>query len=187
VDAAHLASGAPAQPDWHYAVVSSTLLEQVHRLKGASDLIGGIFENWDGTGMPNHWVSGQIPLRTRILRVALDFFRLIDGRNRTIQLTPAEAVQQMQDHQGTRYDPLALVHLESLVLDRPREEWHSTRQQVGIDQLEVGMVLASDLSTSSGVKLLARGTTLSRSMLDVITRRHLADPIIDGIWIRRTA
>jgi hypothetical protein len=58
---------------------------------------------------------------------------------------------------------------------------------VGIDQLEVGMVLASDLSTSSGVKLLARGTTLSRSMLDVITRRHLADPIIDGIWIRRTA
>ena len=185
VDAAHYASGAMAQPDWHYAMVSASLLEQVRRLRGASELIGGIFENWDGTGMPHHWVSGQIPLRSRILRVALDFFRLVDGGDRSLPSTPAQAVEQMRDHQGTWYDPLALVHLESVALDRPREEWHSTRQQVGIDQLAVGMVLASDLCTSSGIKLLARGATISRSTLDVITRRHLADPIIDGVWVRR--
>jgi putative two-component system response regulator len=185
VDAAQAASGAMAQPDWHYTMVSASLLVQVHRLRGASELIGGIFENWDGTGMPHHWVSGQIPLRSRILRVALDFFRLVDG-DQSQPSTPAQAVEQMRDHQGTWYDPLALVHLESVALDRPREEWHSTRQQVGIDQLAVGMVLASDLCTSSGIKLLARGATISRSMLDVITRRHLADPIIDGVWVRRT-
>jgi hypothetical protein len=91
----------------------------------------------------------------------------------------------MRDHQGTWYDPLAIAHLESVVTDRPREEWEATRSQVGIDQLHVGMVLASDLLTSSGVKLLARGATISGSMLEVIHRRHLADPIIDGIWVRR--
>jgi hypothetical protein len=137
--------------------------------------------------MPHHWVSGQIPLRSRILRVALDFFRLVDGGGRSLSSTPAQAVEQMRDYQGTWYDPLALVHLESVALDRPREDWHSTRQRVGIDQLAVGMVLASDLCTSSGIKLLARGATISSSTLDVITRRHLADPIIDGVWVQRRA
>jgi len=183
VDAAHLASGGPAQPDWHYTVTSASLLEQVPRLKGVAELVGGIFENWDGTGMPNRWVSGQIPLRARILRVAADFYRVMDSDCRP---DPATAIEGMRDHLGTWYDPLALVHLESLVLDRPREEWQTTRTQVGVDQLQIGMVLAADLSTSSGVKLLAKGATISRSMLDVIQRRHLADPIIDGVWIMRS-
>lgn len=185
VDAAHHAAGAPAQPDWHYAVVSSSLLDQVPRLRGAAEVIAGLFENWDGTGMPNHWVSGQIPLRARILRVAIDFLRLLEEEERQPRHSPATAIEAMQAHQGTWYDPLALVHLESVALDRPRDEWLTTRQQITVDQLNVGMVLAADLSTSSGVKLLARGTTISRSMLDVIARRHLADPIIDGVWINR--
>jgi hypothetical protein len=27
---------------------------------------------------------------------------------------------------------------------------------------------------------------INRSILDVIQRRHLADPIIDGVWITRS-
>ncbi len=185
VDAAHHALGAPAQPDWHYAVVTGSLLEQVVRLRGAAELIGGMFENWDGTGMPNHFVSGQIPLRARILRIATDFYRLVDGDGRRGGLAPDAAIEVLKEHSGTWYDPLAVVHLESIVLDRPRSEWRTSRMQVGVDQLKEGMVLAADLSTSSGVKLLARGATVSASMLDVIQRRHLADPIIDGVWITR--
>ena len=185
VDAAHHALGAPAQPDWHYAVVTASLLEQVARLRGAAELIGGMFENWDGTGMPNHFVSGQIPLRARILRIATDFYRLVDGDGRRGELAPDAAIEVLKEHSGTWYDPLAVVHVESIVLDRPRSEWRTSRVQVGVDQLHEGMVLAADLSTSSGVKLLAKGATVTASMLDVIQRRHLADPIIDGVWITR--
>jgi hypothetical protein len=72
-----------------------------------------------------------------------------------------------------------------VVLDRPKEEWENTRTVLAVDQLRVGMVLAADLSTSSGVKLLARDTTVSQSMLDVIKRRHLSDPIFDGVWVKK--
>ncbi len=185
IDAAHHRPGTQAQPDWHHAVVAATLLQQVHRLKGAAELIAVVFENWDGTGMPNRFVSGQIPLRARILRVALDFFRLVDGHGPDQGRSAADAVETMRDHQGTWYDPLALIHLESVALDRPREEWQVTRRQVGVDQLQVGMVLAADLLTSSGVKLLSRGVTISQSMLGVIEHRHLADPVIDGVWVRK--
>ena len=36
------------------------------------------------------------------------------------------------------------------------------------------MVLAEDLCTDSGLKLLARGTRLSPCVLETIRRRHLA-------------
>lgn len=183
VDAAHQHGGAPAYPAWHYAVVSAALLEAVERLRGAAEIIGGVYENWDGTGQPSHFVSGQIPLRARILRVAIDFYQALDSGDGPLRRNPAEVLDALSAHEGTWYDPLALRHLESVVLDRPREEWHATRAQVAVDRLQVGMVLARDLCTSSGVKLLAGGTTISDSMLAVIQRRHLADPIVDGVWI----
>jgi len=185
VDAAHQHGGAPAYADWHYAVVSAALLEPVEQLRSAGELIGGIYENWDGTGMPSHFVSGQIPLRSRILRVAIDFDRLASGDSGRPSRTPAEAIEELSAHVGTWYDPLAFRHLESAVLDRPREEWESTRNHLGVDSLVTGMVLAADLCTSSGVKLLSKGTTITRSMLDVIERRNQSDPIIDGVWVRR--
>jgi cyclic di-GMP phosphodiesterase len=184
VDLAHHRGG-PSQPDWHHAVVAATLLDQVERLKGPAELIRWITENWDGTGMPDHLVSGQIPLRSRLLRVAGEFLHLIHGNRHGGARTPEQAVAYLMNYQGTWYDPLALVHLESVVLDRPKEEWESTRVPMSAEDLRVGMVLAADLSTSSGVKLLSRDTTISESMLEVIQRRHQSDPIIDGVWIKR--
>jgi response regulator RpfG family c-di-GMP phosphodiesterase len=175
----------PAQPGWHHAVVSTSLLESVERLKGVTEIIGSMYENWDGTGAPSHFVSGQIPLRSRILRVCLEFLQQVEGSATTPGRPAADVIANLQTHAGTHFDPLALVHLESVILDRPQEEWRATRTQMNVEQLRVGMVLAADLLTSSGVKLLTRGTTISDSMLTVIQRRHLADPIIDGAWIRR--
>lgn len=175
----------PGQPGWHHALVSMSLLESVERLKGAAEIIGGIHEHWDGTGSPNHLVSGQIPLRSRILRVCLDFLQSVEGTGAAPAQPPADVIASLQTHAGTQYDALALVHLESVVLDRPIEEWRATRTQMSVEQLRVGMVLAADLLTSSGTKLLTRGTPISDSMLAVIQRRHQADPIIDGAWVRR--
>ncbi|MFN8651613.1 MAG: response regulator [Gemmatimonadales bacterium] len=185
VDAAHHVAGTPDQPTWHHAVVSAALLEQVERLKGAAELIRWTSENWDGTGQPDHLVSGQIPLRSRLLRIAGDFLTLVTPGADRVALTPQQAIDEMAPYSATWYDPLALVHLSSVVLDRPKEEWESTRFAVAVDQLQVGMVLAADVSTSGGVKLLAKGATISESVLHVIQRRHAADPIIEAVWVKR--
>lgn len=185
VEASHQHGAGETLHDWRPAVVASTLLQQVERLSGTATLLRGIGEHWDGTGMPDHLVSGQIPLRSRLLRVALDFLWLVEGIGGRPGKSSADAIELLKAHTGTWYDPLAVVHLESVVLDRPREEWENTRIPMQVDQLRVGMVLAADLSTSSGVKLLSRDTTVTRSMLDVINRRHLADPIIDGVWVKK--
>jgi hypothetical protein len=45
------------------------------------------------------------------------------------------------------------------------------------------MVLAEDLFTSSGVKLLRKGAGVSKPMLEAIQRRHQVDPILEGAWV----
>jgi response regulator RpfG family c-di-GMP phosphodiesterase len=171
--------------DWQYIVVSVALLRPVERLSGAAEVVSGICEHWDGTGMPGHLQQGQIPLRSRLLRAGIDFLRAVEGGDAEPSKTPEQAMALLEERRGTWYDPLVLVHLTSVVLDTPPTEWKATRVHLGVEQLQEGMVLASDLTTSSGVKLLAKGATVTRGTREIILRRHISDPIIEGVWIRR--
>jgi hypothetical protein len=58
---------------------------------------------------------------------------------------------------------------------------------MAIDKLRVGMVLAEDLYTDSGVKLLTRGTAITPTALDTIRRRHRMEPILRGAVVQRAA
>ncbi|MES1258952.1 MAG: hypothetical protein ABUL71_00050, partial [Gemmatimonadota bacterium] len=53
-----------------------------------------------------------------------------------------------------------------------------------VEELREGMILAGDMYTASGVKLLARDTVLSGALLELVQRRHLIDPIVRGVQIR---
>ena len=109
---------APTRPAWHHTVLAASLLGQVDRLKSASELIRWSSENWDGTGMPDHLVAAQIPLRSRLLRAASDFLDLVEGRHEGDGLTAQQAIAELRSRQGTWYDPLALTHLEAEILGR---------------------------------------------------------------------
>lgn len=165
---------------WRTAVAARDLLARTEGLEGAAELVGGLFENWDGTGHPDRLRQGQIPLRTRILRALADYHVMV-GAGRS----PMEAVEALQHHGGTRYDPLVLAHLEAVIRAGAPDAAPAPRVRVPVSRLEEGMVLADDLCTSSGVKLLAAGAELNHASLETIRRRDRSDPIVHGVWIRR--
>jgi len=159
------------------------ILERVEAFRGAAEIIGSIHENWDGTGLPDHRLQGQIPLRSRILRATIDYLATVErGR-----LTPTEVVAELMEHKGGRYDPLVIVHLEALITGEGHSVRHDDFQIVPIGALEPGMVLADDLYTAGGIKLLARGTRLGPTAIESILRRHRSEPIHHGATIRRVA
>ena len=162
-------------------VAAKELLERTDGLEGAADLIGGIFENWDGTGHPDRLRQGQIPLRSRILRILIDYQRAVGEGG----LTPVAGIERLHDYAGTRYDPLAVAYFDAIIRASSQTDWQEARMRVPVSDLGEGMVLADDLFTSSGVKLLAKGATLSAAILETILRRHRSDPIIHGAWIER--
>lgn len=167
---------------WHHAVNLRAVLRRAGGLEEAADVAGSIYENWDGTGLPSHLAQGQIPLRSRILRVVIDFVEKVESTGQNCE----EILSAMAEHSGTHYDPMAIVHLLQISLaDVSSLPNQSNVQRLPIRSLEVGMVLAQDLHTDAGLKLLARGTVLTRATLEAVLRRHRFDPIVGGVLVRR--
>ncbi len=173
----------PMRPgdDWRYILGTRAIFAKVEGLGGAAEVAGSIYENWDGTGHPDHFVQGQIPLRSRILRTVIDLFSLLGAPEKP---SSDDVLDEMQNFVGTRYDAMVLVHLRS-VLRGEAGDVRGERLVIPVAELQVGMVLADDLCTASGIKLLARNTRLSASTLETIQRRHSLEPIVHGAAVQR--
>ncbi len=167
---------------WHYMTGTQAIFSKVPGLEGAAELAGAVYENWDGTGHPNHIRQGQIPLRSRILRVLVDLFTELNAPDKPSQ---ERVLEDLQDHVGTRYDPMVLVHLRAVMQSSADADVQGKRQVVPVSELAVGMVLAEDLFTNAGIKLLARGTRITHATLELILRRHSLEPIVQGAAVLR--
>jgi response regulator RpfG family c-di-GMP phosphodiesterase len=179
--AAHVAlEHRPARSGPSYAVVSGAVLKKLDLLSGAAEVVGAMGENWDGTGLPDRIRKGQIPLRSRILRVLVDF---LDELPNPETPSASEVLSQLKGHGGTLYDPLVIVHLRSVVGDREGSAGVGENTQLTVAELREGMVLAEDIFTSSGVMLLARGAVLTEATLEVIKYRNQVDPVVSGVSV----
>lgn len=170
--------------DWEWLASTHAALAHFPALASAAELIGALEENWDGTGRPARLLRGQIPLRSRILRVLIDFQAALNapGPPRL-----ADLLDRLEEHAGTRYDPLVIVHLREVVDASAGTDWRGNRTTLPIDALDVGMVLAEDLFTDSGLKLLSRHAVLTPGALASIRQRHQREPILRGATIERAA
>jgi response regulator RpfG family c-di-GMP phosphodiesterase len=175
----------PPSDDWEYVLRSRDVLQHVDRLRGAVEVIAAIYENWDGTGLPDHRRQGEIPLRSRILRVLIDFFTALE-RGGMGPDAAAGALATVEERAGTWYDGVVVGHLREMVHEDAPHGLAGRRHCVAVDDLEDGMRLADDLYTSSGVKLLARDALLTPAARETISRRHQSDPILGGVWIHES-
>lgn len=78
-----------------------------------ADLAEGVLshhENWDGTGYPRGLKGEEIPLEARIIRLADRYERLIHSPNKATDYTPEEAMREIEEQGGQKFDP----HLVSL-------------------------------------------------------------------------
>jgi cyclic di-GMP phosphodiesterase len=164
-----------------YSGLSYLVLRHVSTFEPAAALVRHQFENWDGSGRPDHLLQGQIPLGSRILRVLVDFFadleKVFDVDRR------AELVQQLQERMGAVYDPavcLALIQYVRHYLDAALAK---AQRFVPVEGLEPGMKLATDLITASGALLLRENEILTSREIQGILRHHLFDPITFRIGV----
>ncbi len=177
---------AGAGDTWRFTVLAKRVLERVDDFRGAASLIEALRENWDGSGLPGRLQRGEIPFRSRILRVLMDFYDLLDRAAAAGHpLSVVDAAGRLAGHAGTWYDPVVVNQLEVSVGGAADVAEVPARFVVPVSELAPGMVLAEDLCTSSGIKLLSRGSTLTRGCVEIINQRHQIDPVISGAWVRR--
>ena len=151
-----------------YLRATNQVLGEIDQLRGVADLVIAIGEHWDGSGTPDHLLQGQIPLRSRILRTLIDLFRdCVEG-----SVPSKDAFDKLNRFAGTRYDPLVVSHVISEFAEQSGKGWLPDSRHIPLGDLSAGMVLAKDLTTGSGVKLLTQGATVTDSTLDLIMQRR---------------
>jgi response regulator RpfG family c-di-GMP phosphodiesterase len=93
---------------------AARILSHVPELRDVAEIIRFYEENFDGSGSPRNLVGEQIPLSSRILRVAHEYDQMTSPRNSARTLSHAEAAANLAKQSGEVFDPI-VVHTFALV------------------------------------------------------------------------
>jgi len=160
-----------------HAEVAAKLVANIPRMAGVAKSIAYQEKNFDGTGFPADTVRGKdLPLGARILRVLLDFDRLVSAGQ-----AKSEAYKAIKQSTGL-YDPDVVVAFGEVL----GEEGKYVIVQVAVKGLREKMILAEDMFVTRGgqqLKVLPRGYELSGVSLEHIAKMARYDAITDPIKV----
>ena len=163
----------PAQQDAYrnHIVQAEQLLMPLPDLKIPTEIIGGQFERYDGTGFPDKLSEQNIPIAARILAVASDFDSLQIGTMTRKKLTADDAKVIISHGAGKRFDPAVVQALLALLSgDVPETAAKNSRREVALtsEAMQSGMVLSRDLITPSGLLMLSTNHVLDARLIQKI-------------------
>ncbi len=142
--------------------VAEALISHIPRMQNVGRILRYQYKNFDGSGIPEDNVKGgDIPLGSRILKVALHFdWRLDEAKGDVLA-----AIKAMHSLKGRYYDPEVLDTLGAVLSEK---DIRGT-MVVPLSALKNGMTLASDIYIDLGdrrIKALAEGYVLTRGVID---------------------
>jgi adenylate cyclase len=153
---------------WH-PVKGQMLLTPIPSLAETGEIIRHQHERHDGRGVPESLSGDAIPLGSRILAVVRDFEGLCNGGITSQNTTPEKALAMLRTHAGHRYDPLVVETFVTMIEEQRLMLEQQTRL-LAPQELRVGMKLAEDLRTRSGVLLLNKEHVLDEAILTRLRR-----------------
>lgn len=156
-----------------------SILSRDKKAVKAGEILKHIYENMDGSGFPDRLESWQIPIESRILRIAMALEeRLHNG------LEPQEAYGQIQ-RLATRVYDKRIVSLLPEYINQFLDTLKPSEMTVSVMQLVPGMVLTRDIITYQGLKLLPEGKTLDQHTIKIIVSHTKNDPINGHIYVKK--
>jgi len=150
----------------HHPIYSQTLAALVDPSVEVGEAIRAHHEHFDGSGYPDGLAGHAIPWTARCLAVAVGFVE--SG------LPKAAATEAVLAGSGRAYDPeavrlfLKVTHLVSL----PRQV-----NEILLDELEPGMMLATGIYSPHGLLLVGEGQTLGSAIIAKIRSHNEVTPI----------
>ena len=145
--------------------ISHNLIRHIPRLEGVAQIIRYKNKNFDGSGFPSDGISGEdIPLGARIIHI------FADAENHSSKgQSPIRIRQNMKEMPG-RYDPQILDAVLSVFVS-PHENTEQQEKKVSsvqTQQLRIGHKLLSNITTTKGEIVVARGQIISPAVLQKI-------------------
>lgn len=163
----------------HHAAIGSMIVSSITWFKDSAFAIYHQLENYDGSGIPDALMGDEISVGAKIIRAIVFQEELYRSG-----LSTEGIIENIKSSLNRALDPLIAEHLISF-LEEHSESLQSSKTRLTVDELKEEMILAEDVYSSSGIKLLPKGVTLKEKMIKILSERNSVDPIIGGIYIVR--
>lgn len=164
---------------FQFPVLGQLLIANITQLTDVSTTIRHQLENYDGTGYPDKLQSQYIPFASRILRAVNFLEQESSNPNCNLEFL----IESVKKARATILDPRITQLLEEYLYLTNDPLWLNDKRQVNVYELQDGMVLANDLYTGTGIKLLQKGFVITQSTAEKILSHHNNDPIINNIYV----
>lgn len=155
------------------------MLDGIRGYEEVANILFHIWENFDGSGIPEKIQGWQIPLGSRILRVILDYYELVNYK----KVGARKAVEILELESRRLYDYRIVTLFDQFLASKGIG---STEKEAPIRPREMveDMVLTRSIITNSGLKILGAGTVLDEENIQKIINIIETDPIIGKIWVK---
>jgi len=163
-----------------YPELGARVLRELPALRNAAAIVEFQLENFDGSG-PAGLMAHQIPLGSRVLRAAATFAQIVateEDHERGAQ----RAIMVLEQGRGSLFDPLLVKLVANFHSARRETTAGSERRWVRVPDLAEGMVIAEDIWSRTGMKILPAGTRLTPHVLKLIHQFPL-DPSLEAVQI----
>ena len=170
-----------------HPLVGQAALEPFGELREAGLFIRHHHEAYDGSGFPEGVAGDKIPLGARIVALA-DWIETAFSRDcrpdARYQLSKLLAVEM-----GRTFDPALStagnVAIMQILRDPPLLK-EVTDEEIGMAEVEVGMIVSRNVYSKAGVLLLDRGTRLEASDTEALHRYYGAGQIAERLHVFRS-
>ena len=154
-------------------------LRDLPPLRNVATIVEYQLENFDGSG-PTSLMAHEIPLESRILRVAGAFSMMLSTVDR--ERAAQDVIEVLDGGRGSLYDPLLVKLVENFLQVSHRHNVSKETRRVRISDLNEDMVLAEDVWSRSGLKIIPAGTRITSHFLRLLGQYPL-DPSLEAVQI----
>jgi len=175
-------NGLPSDPMMNQVPLSGrNIVMSVKRFEHIGDIIYHIYENIDGSGIPDKLQSWQIPMPSRIIRVALDFFEAISIN----KISALGSIDMLKRDINRLYDGRAVVLMEHYAKDFIKEAQLENEMPLNLSNLKPDMELTRDIVTNNGLKLMSSGAKLNIRIISQLISHNSRDPILGNVYVKK--
>ncbi|HRP02404.1 MAG TPA: HD domain-containing phosphohydrolase [Candidatus Kapabacteria bacterium] len=161
-------------------ISGSEIVSSVRRFKNVALYVRHIYENFDGSGIPDRLQSWQIPFASRIVRAVLDY-----EEYRTIQKKSAtNAIGMIMRESQRLYDNRVAILLEQYVTSYEQELKIKDEIALNLLELKPGMITTRAIYTEKGLKLVPQGVNLTESTISKIINIASSDSILGYVYVK---
>ena len=149
------------------------ILSPATAMAPVAEIIRHQYEVFNGSGYPDQLNAEHIPLGSRILAVARDYYGYLNGRLLPRRIDANNALRMMRQQQGAIYDPLVLMALSEISAGAVPVETvrsPSLSGSLSLEQLQPGMKLKANVYNQKNMLLLPEGQILTEAVLTKLRR-----------------